>query len=221
MQTFNPKDIDFNASILFVGPRGCGKTTAMIDFLTKRTFCNKKEVNATMIDPTVEVNPLWKEKFPPGQTYSTFDESVVDILRGICEKQTEKGKKVHTGGSTLTGPMQTPRIIVADDIQYHGERGVGTFFNCEPIKNILLNGRWLRILFLVGCQDSRHIPKYLRTQFTWVFLFKNTNLLDQENYWKDFGSTMPKGAFLRLYKSVTTEPGSALVVRQLQDKPGK
>jgi len=219
MQVFNPKEVDFNASILFVGPRGCGKTTGMVDLLTKRVFCEGRPVNGTLVCPTVEVNPKWKEKFPPGQTYTTFDEVVVDALRRICTKQTKKGEAVHTTGSS-TGPRQKPRILVADDIQYHGDGGKGSFFNCEPIKNILLNGRWLRVLFLVGCQDSRHIPKFLRTQFTWVFLFRNTNLLDQENYWKDFGSTIPKEEFLRLYREVTKLPGSALVIRQLQDKPG-
>lgn len=153
LRRFNATTFKADSVALFVGKRRSGKTTAMIDLLTRIggvfefgfIFCN----NASSLKS-------YRQIVPPSYAREDMDLELIDKLMRFQSKRIEKG-------------ICRPIFIVLDDFAF--DRKI--MRNSKTIKKLMCNGRHYQIFFMIGVQYCMQLGPEERGQIDYVFMMRD------------------------------------------------
>jgi len=186
---FDMKNIPIDATILVFGRRKSGKGVLMLDMM----FYLRKRLDTVVgMNPTEAGSKTLAPFTPPAFIYDDFDEQK---LREIVMLQVKA-----VSSSTLRGRRRYRRIaIVLDDISSDTRR-----MKSEVIRDIFLQGRHRKILFIAAIQNMMNFPSDLRDCTDLVFAFRTPIAADRQRLYEHyFGVFETYSVFDKVFRNLT------------------
>ena len=179
------KMIPQDAVCVFIGRRRTGKSTLVRDLL----FHHQSMPLGTVISGTEESNQFYKKLIPP--LFIHGDYSPV-IIANFCKRQKLIMAKVQKeieayGGEGRTDPRS---FLIMDDCLYDD-----SWLHDRNIRYLFLNGRWLKVFFLITMQYPLGIPPMLRTNVDYCFILREPYATNRKRIFENFGSAFPSFEF--------------------------
>jgi len=157
LQPFNLNRIKAGNVVCVMGRRGSGKTTLLKDIL----YHKRKIPTGTLFGGRYDLG----EHFPSTFVLDTYDPVVVSQI-------VARSKRLQT----------VPTTVVFDDCMYDKN----AFRRDKCFREILMNGRHYSILLLLSMQYCMDLDPSMRSQFDYVFAFKDNVLQNVERLWRSF-----------------------------------
>jgi hypothetical protein len=165
LKKFNMQQIPEDAVCIFIGRRRTGKSTLVRDVL----FHHKTIPLGTVISGTEESNDFYKKIVPPLFIHGAYSQV---ILQNYVNRQKLIMKKImaeqQNGGASRIDPRS---FLILDDCLYDD-----TWTRDLNIRYLFLNGRWVKVFFLITMQYPLGISPVLRTNVDYVFILREPYL---------------------------------------------
>lgn len=184
IRKFDMKTIAQDSVCVFIGRRRTGKSTLVRDLL----FHQQEIPLGTVISGTEESNHFYRSLIPP--LFIHGDYSPV-IIANFCKRQKmilqKIGKEVEMYGQARTDPRS---FLIMDDCLYDD-----SWLHDRNIRYLFLNGRHLKVFFLITMQYPLGIPPMLRTNVDFAFLLREPSPQNRKRIFENFGSAFPSFEF--------------------------
>lgn len=184
LKKFSMKQIPQDAVCVFIGRRRTGKSTLVRDLL----FHHQDMPLGTVISGTEESNQFYKKLIPP--IFIHGDYSPV-IIANFCKRQkmimAKLQQDIEQHGSTKIDPRS---FLIMDDCLYDD-----SWLHDRNIRYLFLNGRWLKVFFVITMQYPLGIPPMLRTNVDYCFILREPYVTNRRRIFDNFGSAFPSFEF--------------------------
>jgi len=165
LKKWNPRLIGDDKTILVIGKRGSGKSTAISDIL----YSKRDRIPAAMvISGTEESNGHYSKYVPPIFVHSEYR---TEILERVFQRQKDAIRKNSV----------SPTLLVLDDCLYDK-----AFLKDVAFRNLMLNGRHYKLFTVISTQYALDIPPYARANFDYVICFRDPIKSNRERLYKQF-----------------------------------
>ena len=180
---FDPSKMGNDKVCLFIGKRGTGKSTLVMDIMY-----HKRALPAGVVmSATEEGNHFYGKYVPDLFVHGAYKKEVLERLI-----QSQKDRMMKYGSVD-------PVFVLLDDCMY--DRG---FMKDECIRQLFMNGRHWKIFFLLTTQYCMDIPPALRTNVDYVFVLRENVIMNRERLYKSFFGVFPTfGMFQQVMDSCT------------------
>lgn len=156
LKQFSLRKIKAGHVICIIGRRGTGKTTLVEDLL----HAKRKIPTATLFGGRYDLG----KHFPSTFVLDRYEPEVVRSIIARSKKTLE------------------PTLVVFDDCMY----AKGSFHRDDNFREILMNGRHYNITLIITMQYCMDLHPSLRSQFDFVFAFKDNIRQNLESLWRAF-----------------------------------
>jgi hypothetical protein len=184
IRKFDMKMIPQDAVCVFIGRRRTGKSTLVRDLL----FHHQQMPLGTVISGTEESNQFYKKLIPPLFIHGDYNPV---IIANFCKRQklimAKVQKEIETLGTSRTDPRS---FLIMDDCLYDD-----SWLHDRNIRYLFLNGRWLKVFFLITMQYPLGIPPMLRTNVDYCFILREPYVTNRKRIFENFGSAFPSLEF--------------------------
>lgn len=178
------KMIPQDAVCVFIGRRRTGKSTLVRDLL----FHHQEMPLGTVISGTEESNQFYKKLIPPLFIHGDYTPV---IIANFCKRQkmimAKIQKELDQTGQSRTDPRS---FLIMDDCLYDD-----SWLHDRNIRYLFLNGRWLKVFFLITMQYPLGIPPMLRTNVDYCFILREPYVTNRKRIFENFGSAFPSFEF--------------------------
>jgi hypothetical protein len=185
IRKFDMRMIPQDAVVIFIGRRRTGKSTLVRDLL----FHHQDMPFGTVISGTEESNDFYKKLIPPLFIHGEYSPV---IIMNFCKRQKlvamkAKQEAEQHGGRTRTDPKA---FLIMDDCLYDD-----SWLHDKNIRYLFLNGRHLKVFFLITMQYPLGIPPMLRTNVDYCFILREPYVTNRKRIFDNFGSAFPSFEF--------------------------
>lgn len=174
---FDLKNMVKNPAICFIAKRGSGKSWVARDL----AYTKRHVPGGVVISPTEQTSPFYKDFFPDLYIHYEYKDIIVKnilirqfILAQRNVKRQERGLK----------PIDSSIFVIMDDCL--AEKKV--WGKSDMIRIIMMNGRHYNITYMVTMQDPLGLSPPLRSNFDYVFIFKEPSDVVKRKIWANYGS---------------------------------
>ena len=179
------KKIQQDAVVVFIGRRRTGKSTLVRDLLH-----NHQEMPlGTVISGTEESNSFYGKMIPPLFIHGEYNSLIVS---NYVKRQKIIMSKIQA--EIAAGVKQSrydPRsFLILDDCMYDD-----SWTHDKNIRYLFMNGRWLKVFFLITMQYPLGIQPALRTNVDYVFILREPYLTNRKRIFDNYGSAFPSFEF--------------------------
>jgi hypothetical protein len=188
------------AIICIIAKRGSGKS-----WVVRSILHHYQDVPVgTIICPTDSVNGFYKNFFPDLYIHYEYDTNFIDE---IIQRQRRMIKKYDK--YLLMKKVVDPRaFIIMDDCLADDK----VWANDKNIKQLFLNGRHFKIMFILTMQAVLGIKPALRDNIDYIFLLKNNKITEQQKIWKHYAGIFPTfKAFSQVFNELTKDFGVMVI----------
>ncbi|AGO85882.1 hypothetical protein psal_cds_286 [Pandoravirus salinus] len=156
--------------VMLVGKRGTGKSVLLRDLLSHLSV----EYDAGVaMSPTPESQDMFREFMPDSCVYDEYSsEKIGEIVTKLREFN-------HVG-------VYKRVFVLLDDCMFDA-----SVLKSKQMRDIHMNGRHLKILFLNIVQYVMDVPKAIRSQIDYVFALREPQRAYRENLYKNFFGIFP------------------------------
>jgi len=201
LKKFSMAQIPEDAVCIFIGRRRTGKSTLVRDVL----FHHKTIPMGTVISGTEESNDFYKKIVPPLFIHGAYSPV---ILQNFVNRQkiimNKIMKEQQAGGTSRIDPRA---FLILDDCLYDD-----SWIRDLNIRYLFLNGRWVKVFFLITMQYPLGIPPILRTNVDYVFILREPYMSNRRRIFENFGSAFPSFEFFCQVMDQCTTNYECLVV---------
>ena len=202
LKKFNMAQIPEDAVCIFIGRRRTGKSTLVRDVL----FHHRQMPLGTVISGTEESNDFYKKMVPPLFIHGAYSPV---ILQNYVARQKLIMKKImdeqqRTGATSRIDPRS---FLILDDCLYDD-----SWTRDLNIRYLFLNGRWVKVFFLITMQYPLGVPPVLRTNVDYVFILREPYLNNRKRIYENYGSAFPSFEFFCQVMDQCTQNYECLVV---------
>jgi hypothetical protein len=184
IRRFDMKMIPQDAVVVFIGRRRTGKSTLVRDLL----FHHQDMPLGTVISGTEESNDFYKKIIPPLFIHGEYSPV---IIANFCKRQKIIMQKVMMETKERGQSRLDPRsFLIMDDCLYDD-----SWLHDRNIRYLFLNGRWLKVFFLITMQYPLGIPPMLRTNVDYCFILREPYVTNRKRIFENFGSAFPSFEF--------------------------
>jgi hypothetical protein len=184
LKKFSMVNTPEDAVCIFIGRRRTGKSTLVRDLL----FHHKNLPLGTVISGTEESNDFYKKMVPPLFIHGAYSPVIIQnyvnrqklIMSKIMKEQQERGQS----------RIDPRSFLILDDCLYDD-----TWIRDLNIRYLFLNGRWLKVFFLITMQYPLGIPPMLRTNVDYCFILREPYVTNRKRIFDNFGSAFPSFEF--------------------------
>jgi hypothetical protein len=163
IKEFNMSWIKPDSVCVYIAKRNSGKSTLIKDTL----FYHQDIPIVTVISESEEVSPFFSKFVPPIFIHHQY---TPELMSNIIQRQSKILKTIHD--NKLSSEDLDPRnCVIMDDCLANNN----VWIKDVNIKRIFMNGRHLKIFYLLTMQYPLGIPPHLRAQVDWVFLLRDNN----------------------------------------------
>lgn len=165
MYDFDIERITPGHSVIFIGGRMRGKTTAIKDLLLH----NRNIPTGLVVVPTNYDKQMYQE-FIPANLINT--ESPMSQLGTLIRRQKQK----------IEDNWENPEaFVVLDDATYHVNN-----LRHNIVEELFYNTRYLQLLNIISFQGCRQVPPSIRANADYVFMFYTPNEDERERLYDGF-----------------------------------
>jgi hypothetical protein len=184
LRKFDMKKIPQDAVAVFIGRRRTGKSTLVRDLL----YHHQDMPLGTVISGTEESNSFYGKMIPPLFIHGEFSPV---ILANFCKRQKLVMHKIQQDIAAQRQSRIDPRsFMILDDCMYDD-----SWTHDKNIKYLFMNGRWLKVFFLITMQYPLGIQPALRTNVDYVFILREPYASNRKRIFENYGSAFPSFEF--------------------------
>ncbi|AGO82345.2 hypothetical protein pdul_cds_334 [Pandoravirus dulcis] len=170
LRKFNWKAFKPDRVVMLVGKRGTGKSVLLRDLLS---HLSSEYDGGVAMSPTPESQDMFREFMPDS---CVFDEYSSEKIGEIVTKLRQFN---HMG-------VYKRVFVLLDDCMFDA-----SVLKSKQMRDIHMNGRHLKILFLNIVQYVMDVPKAIRSQIDYVFALREPQRAYRENLYKNFFGIFP------------------------------
>jgi hypothetical protein len=201
LRKFQMKDIPQDAVAIFIGRRRTGKSTLVKDLL----FHHQNMPLGTVISGTEESNGFFKKMIPPIFIHGEYN---AVILANFVKRQKLVMQKIMQDTDRGVVSKLDPRsFLILDDCMYDD-----SWTHDKNIRYLFMNGRWLKVFFLITMQFPLGIQPSLRTNVDYVFILREPYLSNRKRIFENYGSAFPSFEFFCQIMDQCTQNYECLVI---------
>jgi hypothetical protein len=201
LKRFDMKRIPQDAVCIFIGRRRTGKSTLVRDLL----FHHQDMPLGTVISGTEESNGAYGKMIPPIFIHGEY--SAVILANFVKRQKMVTTKILHdqqNGGRSRLDPRS---FMILDDCMYDD-----SWTHDKNIRYLFMNGRWLKVFFLITMQYPLGIQPALRTNVDFVFILREPYLSNRKRIFENYGSCFPSFEFFCQIMDQCTQNYECLVI---------
>jgi len=192
IRKWDPSTIKDDRIIMFIGPRGTGKSVMQMDIM--KHMANRVDFGVGMT-PTMDTIREWQEHMPASWIYDHFDQDKLEDLVNVQRRMLRDGK--------------TPKhlFILLDDTLYDKK-----CLKSVAMRDVFLNGRHLHLHMSCAVQYLMDLPPDLRTNIDYVICMTDKILANKIKLHKYFFGMFEKlSDFIKVFDKCTANH-SAIVL---------
>jgi hypothetical protein len=185
LKKFDMKKIQQDAVVVFIGRRRTGKSTLVRDLLH-----NHQDMPlGTVISGTEESNSFYGKMIPPLFIHGEYNSLIVSNY--VKRQKIIMGKIQAEIAAGVKQSRYDPRsFLILDDCMYDD-----SWTHDKNIRYLFMNGRWLKVFFLITMQYPLGIQPALRTNVDYVFILREPYLTNRKRIFDNYGSAFPSFEF--------------------------
>lgn len=203
LKKFDMRKIPQDAVCVFIGRRRTGKSTLLKDLL----FHHQDMPLGTVISGTEESNGFYSKMIPPIFIHGEYNPA---ILANFCKRQKLMMLKIQKELEQFPGQKSRidPRsFLILDDCMYDD-----SWTHDKNIRYLFMNGRWLKVFFLITMQYPLGIQPALRTNVDFVFILREPYASNRRRIYENYGSAFPSLEFFNQVMDQCTQNYECLVI---------
>lgn len=201
IKKFDMKKIPQDAVCVFIGRRRTGKSTLVRDLL----FHHQNLPLGTVISGTEESNGAYGKMIPPIFIHGEYNPM---ILENYVKRQKQIMKKIQEDiGQGIVSKKDPRSFLILDDCMYDD-----SWTHDKNIRYLFMNGRWLKVFFIITMQYPLGIQPALRTNVDYVFILREPYLTNRKRIFDNYGSAFPSFEFFCQMMDQCTENFGCIVI---------
>ncbi len=201
LRKFSMKNIPQDAVTIFIGRRRTGKSTLVRDLL----FHHQDLPMGCVISGTEESNGFFKKMVPPMFIHGEYSPI---ILANFVKRQKLIMQKIQQESDKGVKSNLDPRaFLILDDCMYDD-----SWTHDKNIRYLFMNGRWLKVFFIITMQFPLGIQPALRTNVDFVFILREPYLNNRRRLFENYGSAFPSFEFFCQIMDQCTQNYECIVI---------
>ena len=202
LRKFDMKRIPQDAVAVFIGRRRTGKSTLVRDLL----FNHQNMPLGTVISGTEESNSFYGKMIPPLFIHGEY--SAV-ILSNFVKRQKMMMARImkEQASGQMVSRVDPRSFMILDDCMYDD-----SWTHDKNIRYLFMNGRWLKVFFLITMQYPLGIQPALRTNVDYVFILREPYFTNRKRIFDNYGSAFPSFEFFCQIMDQCTQNYECLVI---------
>jgi hypothetical protein len=201
LKKFDMRIIKDDETVVFIGPRNTGKSFLVKDLL----YYHRHIPVGTCISPTEEANKCFSDHIPP---IFIHPEYTPELIEKVVNRQKEIVTKKRNGGTEMDS-IDPNAFLLMDDCLYDR-----SWVKDKSIREIFMNGRHWKLLFLLTMQFPLGITPNLRSNVDWVFILKNNIMADRKRIYEHYAGMFPNFEIFCETLNQCTENYECLVIHK-------
>jgi hypothetical protein len=199
IREFDMRWIKPDSVCIYIAKRNSGKSTLIKDTL----YHNQDIPVVTVISESEEVSPFFSKFIPPIFIHPSYSS---ELMENIILRQSKILKTIHD--NNLEEQLDPRACVIMDDCLANNS----VWVRDVNIKRIFMNGRHLKIFYLLTMQYPLGIPPNLRAQVDWVFLLRDNNKKNIERLYGYYAAFFPcYEIFEQVYYKLTEDFGCMVI----------
>ena len=201
LRKFDMKKIPQDAVCVFIGRRRTGKSTLVRDLL----FHHQNMPLGTVISGTEESNSFYGKMIPPLFIHGEYSPI---ILANFVKRQKIMMARIQRDLQAGQQSRIDPRsLMILDDCMYDD-----SWTHDKNIRYLFMNGRWLKVFFIITMQYPLGIQPALRTNVDFVFILREPYMSNRKRIYDNYCSVFPSFEFYCQIMDQCTQNYECLVV---------
>jgi hypothetical protein len=200
IRNFQLEDMEKNATIIIIAKRGSGKS-----FVTREIMKHYNKVPVSVvISPSDKESGFFRKFY--SDTFIHYDFNSELIQRFICRQRRiiQKQKQKIRQGKYIDARA----CLIMDDCMSSKK----SWINDPGIRDIFLNGRHLKTVFIITMQYIFGITPELRTNIDYIFLLADDNQDNIKKLYKNYAGIFPSvKIFEQVFRQLTTNHGCMVI----------
>jgi len=192
IRKFDLSKMSSDAVIVMLAKRRSGKSYLCRDIL----YNQRKIPDGVVISPTEKASPYYRNFIPEIFIYDDYSPEIVAKLLKRQEKRIQKRRS-----------DDNRTFLVMDDCLYDNK-----WVKDVPIRNIFMNGRHYKVMYLLLMQYPLGITPALRSNIDYVFLLKEPNLSNRKRLYEHYAGVFPTFDMFSETLDKLTEDYSCMVI---------
>ncbi len=194
LRKFDMNKINSSQTIAFIAQRRSGKSVSVKDIM----FHLRSLPIGTVVCPTECVNKFYSEFVPPTLIH---DEYTPQLINNVVQRQFSVNKENVRRKRKGLPPLDTRAFLILDDCMYDN-----SWVKDNNIRFLLFNGRHIDLLFIITLQYIMGMPPSFRTQFDFVFIYREPIISNRKRIYDNFCGMFPSfDVFCQVMDQVTED----------------
>jgi hypothetical protein len=201
LRKFSMKSIPQDAVVIFIGRRRTGKSTLVRDLL----FHHQEIPMGCVISGTEESNGFFKKIVPPMFIHGEYNPV---ILANFVKRQKLVAQRLEQDREKGIRSNIDPRaFIILDDCMYDD-----SWTHDKNIRYLFMNGRHLKVFFIITMQFPLGIQPALRTNVDYTFILREPYMNNRRRLFENYGAAFPSFEFFGQMMDQCTQNYECLVI---------
>ena len=180
LRRFDITSISSDKVVVFIGKRETGKSFLVKDLL----YYHKDVPLGTVISGTEAANTFYGHMVP---SLFIHDAYTPPIIANAVKRQRMVIKKINKDKAQFGSSNIDPRaFLILDDCLYDQ-----SWVRDENIRNLFMNGRHFKILFIITTQYALGVPPNLRTNIDYVFILRENYVSNRKRLYEHYAGMFP------------------------------
>lgn len=176
LKKFDINKIDADKVVVMIGKRNTGKSFLIKDLLYHHTDMPI----GTVISGTESANHFYEEMIPK---ILIHDEYKAHIVENAVSRQKLIMKRLSLPGGQNIDPRA---FLILDDCLYDS-----TWTKNKDVRSIFMNGRHLKMFFILSMQYPLGIPPNLRTNIDYIFILRENIVANRKRLYDNYAGMFP------------------------------
>ena len=201
LRKFSMKAVPQDAVVVFIGRRRTGKSTLVRDLL----FHHQDIPMGCVISGTEESNGFFKKIVPPMFIHGEYNPI---ILANFVKRQKLVAQRLEQDREKGIRNNLDPRaFMILDDCMYDD-----SWTHDKNIRYLFMNGRHLKVFFIITMQFPLGIQPALRTNVDYTFILREPYMNNRRRLFENYGAAFPSFEFFCQMMDQCTQNYECLVI---------
>ena len=201
IKKFDMKAIPQDAVAVFIGRRRTGKSTLVRDLL----YHHQAMPAGTVISGTEESNSFYSKMIPPIFIHGEYNPMI--LANYVKRQKLIMARIMKDQDAGIQSRLDPRSFLILDDCMYDD-----SWTHDKNIRYLFMNGRWLKVFFIITMQYPLGIQPALRTNVDFVFILREPYPSNRKRIYENYGGAFPTFEFFCQVMDQCTQNYECLVI---------
>lgn len=204
LKKFDITSISDDNVVVIIGKRNTGKSYIVRDLLKY----HRDIPIGTVVSPTESANKFYGDIIP---SLFIHEEVSPELLTNVVKRQQLVIKKIHKDEAILgkgSCKIDPRAFLILDDCMYDSQ-----WIKDKNIRYLFLNGRHVRMFFILCMQYALGLPPVLRCQIDIVIILREQIMSNRKRIYDNYAGMFPNFEVFCQVMDQTTENYECLVIK--------